>query len=373
MRKKKRVIVSVTNDLYTDQRVHKVCLFLHKNNFEVHLVGRKLKNSPPMNERPYHTKRMRLLFNKGPFFYVNYNLRLFFYLLFRRADILLSNDLDSLLANFLAYKLKRNCKLVYDSHELYTEVPELINRPLVRSVWLSIEKWIFPKLKWVYTVNQSIADIYQEKYNVKVRVVRNVSSKWKAVNIPSKEELGIPVHKNLVILQGAGINMDRGAEEAVESMQYIDNAVFMIVGSGDVIPDLKQKVKELELENKVVFYGRQPYEKLMFYTYHADLGLTLDKNTNENYRFSLPNKVFDYVHATTPILASNLPEIKKFIKYYKVGDVIDSHDPQRLAERITGMLSDQKRMEDYKNNCRNAAQNESWENECKVLEKVFFD
>lgn len=371
MKKKKRIIVSVTNDLYTDQRVHKVCLFLHENNFDVLLIGRKLKNSPSMNTRPYQTKRMRLWFNKGPLFYANFNLRLFFFLLFNRAEVLLSNDLDSLLANFIAYKFKRNCELVYDSHELYTEVPELMNRPKVRAVWLKIEKWIFPQLKYVYTVNQSIANIYQEKYNVKVRVVRNVSPQWISDGVPSKEELEIPTYKRIVILQGAGINIDRGAEEAVEAMQYLDNIVFMIVGSGDVIDDLKRKVINLHLENKVIFFGRQPYEKLMYYTYHADLGLTLDKNTNENYKFSLPNKVFDYVHATTPILASNLPEIKKFVRHYEVGDIVESHDPKNIAKKIEEIVSDPEKIDRYKENCRNAAQQENWENECKVLEEVF--
>ncbi|TNF50590.1 MAG: glycosyltransferase, partial [Bacteroidetes bacterium] len=172
-----RVVVSVTNDLVTDNRVDKVCTFLVSQGYKVLLVGRKRRKSPEMPRRDYATKRMRLLFEKGPFFYAEYNFRLFWFLLFRKVNVLVSNDLDTLLANYLAHKLKGG-KLVYDSHEFYTEVPELVSRPGVRRIWLSIEKWIFPKLKLVYTVNESIADAYNERYGLLPKVVRNISPKY---------------------------------------------------------------------------------------------------------------------------------------------------------------------------------------------------
>src|SRR5690554_3222296 len=172
--KPKKIIVSVTNDLYTDQRVHKVCSFLHDNGYQVLLVS---------------IKRFKLVFTRGALFYANYNMRLFWFLLFSKFDVLLSNDLDSLLANYCAHKFKRKSRLVYDTHELFTEVPELTARPKVRKVWLAIEQKIFPKLEVVYTVNQSIADIYSKKYEKEVRVVRNVSKLWQPKTILSKKEL----------------------------------------------------------------------------------------------------------------------------------------------------------------------------------------
>ena len=159
----KRILISVTNDLATDQRVHKVCETLQEFGFDILLIGRKLPNSLPVN-RNYKTTRMNLIFNKGFLFYTEYNLRLFLKLLFTKKDILLANDLDTLLPNFLISRIQ-NTKLVYDSHELFTEVPELINRPKVQSVWLRIEKTILPKLKNCYTVCQSIADYYNTKYD----------------------------------------------------------------------------------------------------------------------------------------------------------------------------------------------------------------
>ena len=177
----KRIIVSVTNDLVNDQRIFKVCNTLKELDYDILLIGRKLSNSLPIS-RDYKTYRMRLLFNTSFLFYVEYSIRLFFKILFSKKDILLSNDLDTLLPNYLISHLQKK-KLVYDSHELFTEIPELIHRPRVQNVWLKIEQLIFPRLKNVYTVNKKIADIYSKKYNVDVNVIRNIAYKLKNKNV----------------------------------------------------------------------------------------------------------------------------------------------------------------------------------------------
>jgi len=365
------VIVSVTNDLYTDNRVDKVCRFLMDQGYEVLLVGRKRKDSKELPERPYETHRMKLLFEKGPLFYASFNVRLFLFLLIRKADILVANDLDTLLANFLASKFKRRSELVYDSHEFFTEVPELVSRPKVRGIWLRIEKWIFPKLKKVYTVNGSIAASYKERYGKDLEVVRNISPLWNPERKLSKKELGLPEDRFLIILQGAGINVDRGAEEAVEAMKDLENSVLLIVGDGDIVPQLKKNVNEYDLQDKVLFYGKRPYSELMQFTANADIGLTLDKPSNLNYRFSLPNKVFDYIHANTPVICTDLPEVRKVVEGHKVGIVLEEFTPKTLAAAIEELKSDPKRLEKLRQNCQRAAQQESWEGECETLRKMY--
>jgi glycosyltransferase involved in cell wall biosynthesis len=366
----KKIIVSVTNDLVTDQRVDRVCNTLVKMGFEVLLIGRRLKESLPLGRRPYRMKRMRLLFRRGPCFYAEYNIRLFLFLLFRPAGIFLSNDLDTLPANFLAAGIRRKA-LVYDSHEYYTETPELVNRKTVQAVWRFIEGRIFPRLRHVYTVNGSIAALYSKKYNVPVHVVRNLPCRREPQPGIKENDNPFPPGKKVILLQGAGINMQRGAEEMVEAMRYISGAVFVIIGGGDVIDDLKQQVKETGLSGKVMFIPKVPFEALHAYTVQADIAVTLDKDTNLNYRYSLPNKLFDYIQARVPVLASDLPEIAGIVKQYEIGMLVSGHEPEMLAKAVNNMLNNKERYKVWKENLSFAADELCWENEEKKLIPIF--
>lgn len=365
----KRVIVSVTNDLSTDQRVDKVIGSIRKLGAEVLLIGRALPDSLPL-DRPYRCIRMKLFFNKGPAFYAEYNLRLFFFLLFNRADVLLANDLDTLLANYLASKFKR-CQLVYDSHEYYTEVPELTGRPRVQRIWQRIETRIFPKLKHVYTVNDSIANIYREKYGVPVKVVRNLPTGQIVERFLNRSELGLPDDAFVMVLQGAGINVDRGAEEMVAAMKWLPHCFLAIVGSGDVVEQLKMQAKAVGVEDRILFRPRMPYTDMMQYALNADLGLSLDKDTNLNYRFSLPNKVFDYLRAGIPVLVSNLPEISKVVKTYDVGEVLEEHSPEHIVQAVKKILSTPETQNRWRENTKFAAQALNWENQEEVLFEIW--
>ena len=311
---------------------------------------------------------MNLLIEKGPFFYAEYNLRLFLLLLFKKVDILHANDLDTLLANRLIQRLK-NIDLVYDSHEYFTEVPELAEGSFAKRVWLSIEESIFPKLKNVLTVNQSIASIYNKLYGVDLKVMRNVpiSGKFNSeIKVKSRSDLGLPQDKKIILLQGAGINADRGAEEMIDAMNWID-ALFLIVGSGDVIIDLKEKVKNLNLSSKVMFTGRVPFEELISFTKVADVGVTLDKDSNLNYRYSLPNKIFDYFQADLPVVASDLIEVRRVIDEYQAGIILSSHEPRIMASEINDFLNDTTRFKQTKKNVQKAKAELIWENEKEVL------
>lgn len=328
--------------------------------FAVTLIGRQQKNSLGLSPRQYGTHRMKLLFEKGVLFYSFFQLRLFFYLLFRKSDVLVSNDLDTLLPNYLVSKLKR-IPLVYDTHEIFTEVPELVGHRFRQNTWRRVERWIFPKLKHVFTVNQSISDWYFNKYKVRPLVVRNMPrKKSESVQPVTRRELNLPENKKIIILQGAGINVDRGSEELVEAMKYLDDALLLIVGSGDVISCLKELVEKEKLHDKVLLTGKVPQEKLKQYTLLADLGVTLDKPTNINYRFSLPNKIFDYIQAGIPVVCSDLPEVAGIVREYKVGVVVDSHEPTRIADAIRQTLHSPE-YSTWRNNTRSAADELCWE------------
>lgn len=366
----KSVIVSVTNDLATDNRVNRSCSVLQSLGFRVVLVGRKLKQSSEVS-RPYECKRFRMLFKKGVFFYAFYNLRLFFYLLFHRVDLLYANDLDTLLPNYLVSKIKR-VPLIYDSHELFTEVPELQNAPFKKAVWTKIEKRIIPKLKYCITVNESIAKIFEETYQVKFNSIRNVPEQI-PTNLSNTIKLeNIPENSFTVIIQGSGLNIDRGLEEAIEAMLLLENVHLLIVGNGDVIPKAKKMVEDLKLENRVHFYGKRPYHELMKFTSLANCGLAIDKATNKNHQFALPNKVFDYIQAGTPIICMDLIEIKSLVIKYDIGIVIKDVLPSLIADAIRELQSNAPLLQTYKNNCEKAAEIEHWGNEKSKLEELIY-
>lgn len=362
-------VVSVINDLATDQRVHRTCTELRAMGYDVLLVGRRRRDSLALAKRDYATARMKLAFEKGPAFYFFFQLRLLLFLLKHKADVYVSNDLDTLWPNYVVAKWRKK-PLVYDTHEIFTEVPELIGNPFKQNLWKRIERKIFPKLQHVFTVNESIAEWYEKAYGVRPRVVRNIPSLPKNLRQLTRKEVHLPQDKKVILLQGAGINIHRGAEEAVEAMQYIDNAVLVIIGSGDVLPVLRRMAEEDHLEGKIIFVGKLPPDELRAWTRLADIGITLDKDTNINYRFSLPNKIFDYIHAGIPVLASDLVEVKRIVEIWNVGRITSSHDPKLIAQYLREML-DSPDYATWKANTVLAAKELNWETEAQQLHSVF--
>lgn len=336
--------------------------------YEVWLVGRVRKHSLPIPNWPFRVRRFRLLFNKGPLFYIGFNLRLFLFLLSRRADLLYANDLDTLGPNYLVSKWK-SIPLIYDSHELFCEVPELQNRHVKRKLWETLESYILPRLSFCVTVNESIAKRYQEKYKTPFMSVRNIPDLPEPFRIKTREELGLPSDKKILLLQGTGINIDRGAEELILAMPMVHQALLLVIGSGDVWPRLQQLVTAHQLQNKVKLIPKLQRSELLHFTHNADLGLSVDKNTNPNYYYSLPNKLFDYLHCEVPVLVSRLPEIERIVEQYAVGEFIENHSPQHLSAKLNELLASS-RLVQYKHNTNKAKKELNWSLEKEKLRRV---
>lgn len=362
-------IVCVTNDLTTDQRVNRTCVTLVDLGYSVVLVGRNLKRSLPLAPRIYAMHRMRLCFNKGPLFYANYNLRLFFFLLTHKATLIVSNDLDTLPACYLASSFKR-VRLLHDCHEYFRGVPELVGRNTTRQIWKWIEDRIFPKLELITAVNASIANLYTEEYGNTIVVIRNVPFRKSGGEAIPKESLGILPHQKVILYQGA-VNLDRGLEEVILAMKYLRcDARLVIAGTGDKFEELQEFVKQNKVPGKVIFTGQIPFENLYRYTLMADVGLSIEKDVSLNYHFALPNKFLDYIQANIPVLISPFPEMKAILDHYFIGDVIENHDPKHIAEKMDGMLLNESRLALYRENLLYAAEILCWENEAPKLREM---
>ena len=313
---KQKIISSVTSDLVSDQRVHRMALSLSTMGFDVRLIGRVKKDSNSLSNRSYKAQRLNTWFEKGPLFYVEYNLRLFFQILFTKADILLSNDLDTLLPNYLVSKIK-GIPLVYDSHEYFTEVPELIHRKRVRKCWILIERFCFSGVHLGLTVCDPIANAYEEKYGIKMNVIRNFPNTYDLDEIRrnDKQLIGKLPGETLIIYQGS-INVDRGLEEMIDAMPLLPKCRLIICGDGDVLQSLKKQVSKLECSERIEFKGKISFEELAYYTVQADLGLSIEKQNGLSYSFALPNKFFDYIQAGIPSVISSLPEMQKINAKY---------------------------------------------------------
>jgi len=355
----KRIVVTVSNDLVTDQRVYKVCHTLQESGYEILLIGRK-NRSPHSLKRSYKTKRMRMLFNKGFLFYAELNIRLFFVLLFTKKDILWSNDLDTLLPNYWVSKLQGK-ELIFDSHELFSEIPELEGRKFVKSFWLKIERTILPKLKKVITVSDSIKKHYEDLYGISVTLVRNLPIEKKVR--PKKFSFSTK-GKKILLYQGS-VNVGRGLELMIETMKFLEEHLLVIIGTGDIIEELEQKVLKEGLENKVKFTGRILPKDLKYLTPNATIGLSLEEDLGLNYRYALPNKIFDYIQAEVPVIVSDLPDMKQLVLVSEVGEILTDRTPESLSKLIEEVIQ-----KDYSVALQKAKNTLNWSHEKVHLEKL---
>ena len=350
-----RLICTVTNDLTYDQRMIRICGSLAAHGYLVKLLGRCLTHSKSLVHQPFQQQRLTCFFQKKVVFYLEYNIRLFFFLLFQKVDIIYAVDLDTLLPCFLVSKI-RGKKLVYDAHEYFTEVPELANRKIVKTVWEILANWLIPKSQYNITVGKELAEVLSNKYGVPFEVIRNVPF---ATTIPT----AIPKAQPPVLLYQGVLNDGRGIEEMLLAMQHIDNAQLWIVGEGDLSESLRALKTRLQVGKKVHFWGYQTPEQLKILTPQATIGLNLLQNKSLNYYYSLANKAFDYVQAEIPSINMRFPEYVHLNEVYQVFELVDDLTTSSLVSAVQKLLSDADYYQKLAKNCQEARQQWTWKNE----------
>lgn len=353
----KRIIFTVTNDLNYDQRMQRICTSLAANGFAVTLTGRKLPDSQPLSPQIFFQKRLYCFFTAGFAFYAEYNLRLFFYLLFAKAEVICAIDLDTILACYFASALK-GAKKVYDAHELFTEQKEIVTRKTVHRCWLAIEKFAVPKFKNGYTVNEFIAAEFKRRYAVQYKVVRNLPV-WIPLPANTSEQ------PKFIIYQGA-VNEGRSFETLIPAMKDV-SARLDIYGKGNAFAKVQQLIKEHLLESKVVLHGYVLPSALREITPCAYIAVTLFEKTGLNQFYSLSNRFFDYIMAGVPQLCVNYPEYKTINDVYHIAYMIDDTAETNIAAALHTLLANEELYEQLKRNCVMARERLNWNTEEKIL------
>lgn len=356
----KTLIFTVTNDLSYDQRMQRICGSLAARGHEVLLVGRMKKHSIPLTTQPYRQKRLSSWFQKGPAMYIEFNTRLFFYLLFLRMDLICAIDLDTILP-CLYVSVLRGKPRVYDAHELFTEMKEIVSRPLIYRYWTAIERMTVPRFKHGYTVNQSLADEFRRRYGVEYQVVRNLPVLTPTVAEPTGSVAGSP----FIIYQGA-VNEGRSFETIIPAMQQVD-ATLLICGEGNYFEKTQALIRQYQLENKVMLRGYVPPRELKSITPKARAALMIFEATGMNQFHSLSNRFFDYIMAGVPQVCVNYPEYKAINDEYNVALMIEDTRAGTIANALNRLLQDDALYNTLHLNCLKAREKLNWRSEENTL------
>jgi len=355
----KKIILTVTNDLTYDQRMHKICASLSKAGYSVELVGRKLHSSKPLDNKTFRQTRLYCFFKKGKLFYIEYNIRLLFFLLFRKFDIVCAVDLDTILPA-LSVGTLRSKKMVYDAHEYFTEVPEVINRPVVQKIWKAIERFAVPKMDLCYTVSNSLGEIFEQEYHKKFYIIKNAPLLTEG-NWPGEPG-------NFILYQGA-LNAGRGLEDLILAMQQIP-LQLKIVGEGDLSSVLRKMVNDFNLQDKITFLGYMKPDDLKELTPKAFAGYNLLADMGKSYYYSLSNKFFDYIHAGIPGISNNYPEYTYINNQYETA-VLTNLSVSSIVLTVNTLIKNKDYYNRLKQNCAQAARVYNWQEEEKLLVNLY--
>ena len=348
----KKLIFTVTNDLSYDQRMQRICGTLADAGYDVLLVGRKLKTSLPLSKTNYGQQRIKCWFNKGKLFYSEFNIRLFFFLLFKKMDCICAIDLDTILPCYYISKLK-GVKRVYDAHEFFSQLDEVVSRPTIYRFGHRIEKRLIPRFKNGYTVCDSLAEEFKKNYNAGYKVVRNV---------PPLNDYNEQIRSEDVILYQGAVNKGRGLEKLALAMKNI-NAKLWVCGNGNFMDEMRSVVQANDLSGKVSFLGMLPPAELKKKTAQAYIAVNPFERTGLNQYLSLSNKFFDYIHAGIPQVTMNYPEYKKINVQFRIAELIDDLDPETIADAINNILNNKELYLQLKQNCIVAKQELNWQKE----------
>jgi glycosyltransferase involved in cell wall biosynthesis len=352
----KKIYFTVTNDLSFDQRMARICNSLANAGYSVCLIGRRKHGSIALEQKKYDQKRLRCLVNSGPLFYAEYNLRLFLYLLFKKMDALCAIDLDTILPVLLISRFKKVSR-IYDAHELFCEMKEVVTRPATYLRWKRIEKFAVPKFMYAYTVSEPIAEEFFRMYGVRFELIRNVPLLEDA---PAAEK-----NESYVLYQGA-VNEGRSFETLIPAMKAVE-VRLIVCGDGNFMEQARALTRVNSLEEKIIFKGMLSPAELKNYTRGATIGITLFENNGLSNYYSLANRFFDYIQAGIPQVCVDYPAYQQINGQFKVAILISDLSPESVAAALNKLIKDPDQYRALQSACLDARKIYNWQEEEKKL------
>lgn len=253
----------------------------------------------------------------------------------------------------------RDAKLVYDSREIFAHLGALQKRPLTQKFWRFIERRYIRRAHSVITTGVMDADFLTDRYGIECPVV--------ILNVPQYREVERfhLIHDSLgigreipICLYTGGLQSGRGVELMLELARAIPEAAFVFVGSGP----LSARVTKAQTAN-VYHIPAVPNDQLIDLAASATIGLALIEPISFSYQLALPNKLFEYIMAGTPVITTNLPQMKRIVDNYRVGMTVPPGDIDAASDALRRMFSDSAFYSECAANCRTAARTLSWDTE----------
>ena len=284
------------------------------------------------------------------------------------AQVYHANDANTLPAAWVVAR-RNHAKIVYDAHELETgrNFGNSKFASIYRYMWAWPEKLFIRKAHTVFTVNNSIAAELKRIYRIPPPVViMNCPDRHDIMKSTRlRNELKIPDGLFICLYQG-NISSGRGIEPFFDAVQSLPNVGGVALGDGPMLETYRGLVESGRWQ-RVYLPGKVSLDELPYYTSSANLGLCLIEDIALSYRYSLPNKLFEYIQAHIPSICSNLPEMAEIIHITKIGVVIETLDSQSIAEAINTFITDPEFYAQCKENSIHAAGLYNWQNESQKL------